>query len=74
MDLIDNLKPAADSIAKGINDFGIKLQGTVTNLNTVADTLGNNLIKVTNNFFKHLNEVIPRININIQIKDKEIVE
>lgn len=73
MDILD-IKPAADSIANAVIDFGTKLQGAITNLNTVADTLGNNMIKVTNNFFKQLNEVIPRININIQIKDKEIVE
>jgi ABC-type transporter Mla subunit MlaD len=73
MDILD-IKPAADSIANAVTDFGTKLEASITNLNTVADTLGNNLIKVTNNFFKQLNEVIPRININIQIKDKEIVE
>ena len=67
MDILD-IKPAADSLSKGINDFGVKLQGTVTNLNTVVDTLGNNLIKVTNNFFDRLKEVIPLI--HIEIKDK----
>lgn len=69
-----DLKSSADAIALAIKDFGTKLQGAVTNLNTVVETAQNAGVVVTNNFFKRLNEVLPKINIQVNIKDKETIE